>query len=59
MCSARKSLLSFENSALKDAKSVHDKLEKLYIDAMDFGKVEEIRKSVLKRIWESDWWPEN
>ena len=56
---ASKELMDEAFSTLKNAKKVHDELESIYIDAMDFGKVEEIRKSVLKRIWESDWWPEN
>ena len=55
---ASKELIEEAFSALRSAKEIHDELESIYIDAMDFGKVEEIRKSVQKRIWESDWWPE-
>ncbi len=55
---ASKELIEEAFSALRSAKEIHDELERIYIDAMDFGKVEEIRKSVQKRIWESDWWPE-
>ena len=45
-------------SALKSAKEIHDELESCYIEAMDFDKVEEIRKEIAKRIWESEWYPE-
>lgn len=55
---ASKELLDEAVSALKSAKEIHDELESIYINAMDFGKVEEIRKSIEKRIWESEWWPE-
>ncbi len=55
---ASKELIEEAFSTLKTAKSVHDELEKIYIEAMDFEKVEEIRKSISKRIWESEWYPE-
>ena len=45
-------------SALKSAKEIHDELESCYIEAMNFDKVEEIRKELSKRIWESEWYPE-
>ncbi len=54
---ASKELISEAFSALKSAKTVHDELEKIYIEAMDFDKVEEIRKDIAKRIWQSEWWP--
>lgn len=53
---AAKELLDEAVCALKIAKSVHDELEKCYIDAMDYEKISEIGKSLSKRIWESDWW---
>ena len=55
---ASKELIDEAFSALRSAKEIHDELESIYIDAMDFGKVEEIRKGIQKRIWASDWWPE-
>lgn len=54
---ASKELMDEAFSALKSAKNIHDDLEKIYIGAMNFEKVEEIRKSVADRIWQSDWWP--
>lgn len=54
---ASKELIEEAYSALKSAKEIHDELESCYIEAMDFDKVEEMRKSVFKRIWESEWWP--
>ncbi len=56
---ASQELLSEAVISLKDAKSNHDELEKLYIDAMDFEKTEKIRLEITKRIWESDWWPQD
>ncbi len=55
---ASKELADEAFAALKTAKSIHDELEKIYVEAMNFDKVEEIRKSVSERIWQSDWWPE-
>lgn len=55
---ASKELIDEAVSALKNAKEVHDELESIYIRAMDFSRVEEKRKEVSKRIWESEWWPE-
>lgn len=37
-------------SYLAEAKALHDELEKYYIEAMDFNKVEEIKESILKEI---------
>lgn len=37
-------------SHLAEAKALHDELEKYYIEAMDFNKVEEIKQSILKEI---------
>lgn len=53
---AAKELLDEAVCALKIAKSVHDDLEKCYIDAMDYGKISEIGKSLSERIWQSEWW---
>lgn len=53
---AAKELLDEAVCALKIAKSVHDDLEKCYIDAMDYGKISEIGKSLFERIWQSEWW---
>lgn len=53
---AAKELLEEAVCALKLAKSVHDDLEKCYIDAMDYRKISEIGKSLSERIWQSEWW---
>jgi hypothetical protein len=37
-------------SSLKQAKEVHDQLESFYIRAVDFGKVEQKRQLILKKI---------
>lgn len=55
---ASKELIEEAFAALKSAKEIHDELESCYIEAMDFDKVEEIRKEISKRIWESEWYPE-
>lgn len=55
---ASKELMEEAFSALKSAKEIHDELESCYIEAMNFDKVEEIRKDISKRIWESEWYPE-
>ena len=55
---ASKELIDEAFSALKTAKKIHDELEDIYISAMNFDKVEEIRKIVSERIWQSEWWPE-
>lgn len=55
---ASKELIEEAFAALKSAKEIHDELESCYIEAMDFDKVEEIRKEIAKRIWESEWYPE-
>lgn len=44
--------------SLSSAKEIHDELEKCYIDAMDYGKIEKIRENLTERIWQSDWWAE-
>lgn len=44
--------------ALENAKEIHDDLEACYIEAMDFDKVAQIKESLVKRIWESEWWSE-
>ncbi len=38
-------------SALKDAKAVHDNLEKLYVDAMDFDKLAEYSENLCCEIF--------
>lgn len=37
-------------SYLAQAKSLHDDLEKIYVDAMDFGVVEEIQQEIIAEI---------
>ena len=67
--SAHKSRLTFAKKAanellneaiisLKSAKTVHDELEKCYIGAMDFSKIDDIEKDLVERIWKSEWWSE-
>ncbi len=36
---------------LKNAKEIHDRLEKYYIDAMDFGKVKRLSGEIVKEIF--------
>ncbi|MBO7318883.1 MAG: hypothetical protein J6V06_02530 [Clostridia bacterium] len=38
-------------SALKDAKAIHDKLEKIYVDAMDFSALEKHCQSICNYIF--------
>lgn len=38
-------------SALKDAKKIHDRLERLYVDAMDFGKLAECSDNLCREIF--------
>ena len=38
-------------SALKDAKAVHDRLENIYINAMDFGKLREYTENLCAEIF--------
>ena len=67
--SAHKARLSFAKMAanelmneaicsLKIAKSIHDDLEKCYIDAMDFDKINDIAAELIEKIWKSEWWSE-
>ncbi len=55
---AAKELLNEAVCALKMAKDVHDELEAVYIEAMDFEKTEKITKALTERIRQSDWYPE-
>ncbi len=55
---ASNELLNEAISALKNAKSVHNDLEKCYVDAMDFEKIEKIAETLTDRIWKSEWWTE-
>ncbi len=55
---AANELLNEAVSALKNAKSVHDELEKCYVDAMDFEKISQITDTLTERIWQSEWWSE-
>ncbi len=45
-------LVSEAIEALITAKRTHDDLEKIYISAMDFGKVEEIKDCLIEKILE-------
>lgn len=67
--SAHKSRLTFAKKAanellneaiysLKSAKEIHDDLEKCYIEAMDYNKINFIAQSLTERIWKSEWWSE-
>ncbi len=44
--------------SLKSAKEIHDDLEKCYIDAMDYDKINAIANELTERIWKSEWWSE-
>ena len=55
---AAKELLNEAVCALKMAKDIHDDLEALYIEAMDFGKIAVIADGLTERIWQSEWWSE-
>jgi hypothetical protein len=55
---AAKELLYEAICALKMAKDIHDELEAVYIEAMDFGKTEQITKALTERIRQSDWYPD-
>ncbi len=48
--SAAEELLDEAVNSLKNAKAYHDKLEEFYINAVDFGKTEEIFKAVTEKI---------
>ncbi len=45
-------LISFAEEALKKAKALHDDLEALYIDAMDYKKLNEFTESFMKQLFE-------
>ena len=55
---AAKELLYEAICALKLAKEIHDELEAVYIEAMDFEKCEKITKALTERIRQSDWYPD-
>ena len=44
--------------ALKMAKDIHDDLEKCYVEAMDYEKINLIGTALIERIWQSEWWSE-
>ncbi len=44
--------------SLKSAKEVHDDLEKCYVDAMNYEKINLIANELIERIWKSEWWSE-
>ena len=44
-------LTAFCSEKLKNAKEIHDRLEKYYIDAMDFGKVKRLSGEIVKEIF--------
>lgn len=46
--------MAVATSYLSEAKALHDDLEKYYIDAMDFTKIEEIKQSILAIIEKSN-----
>lgn len=55
---ASKELMNEAVCALRMAKDEHDALEKCYIDAMDFAKLNKIADELIERIWQSEWWAE-
>ncbi len=55
---AAKELLDEAVCALKMAKDIHDELEAVYIEAMDFERVAEIGDSLIERVWKSEWYSE-
>ena len=55
---AANELLNEAIYALKMAKDIHDDLEAVYIEAMDFEKTDKITKALTERIRQSDWYPE-
>ena len=68
--SAHKSRISFAKKAanellheavcaLKMAKDIHDDLEKCYVEAMDYEKINCIATTLTERIWQSEWWSED
>lgn len=55
---AAKELMDEAVSALKEAKKIHDELEKFYIRAMNFEKLGSVSENLIKKIWASEWFPE-
>lgn len=55
---ASKELLHEAVCALKIAKDIHDELEECYVEAMDYSKIAAITDSLIKRIWQSEWYTE-
>lgn len=55
---ASKELMNEAVNSLYAAKEIHDKLEQLYVEEMDFEKTEKIRLATAERIWSADWWGE-
>ena len=55
---AARELLYESICALKMAKDIHDELEAIYIEAMDFEKIGQITKALTERIRQSDWYPD-
>ncbi len=55
---AANELLDEAVCALKMAKDIHDDLEEIYINAMDFKKTAAIADMLIERIWQSEWWTE-
>lgn len=55
---AAKELLDESVCALMMAKDIHDDLEALYIEAMNFDKVAVIADELIERIWQSEWYTE-
>ena len=50
-CKVRDELVKESIGRLKKAKEVHDKLEEIYIDAMDFERLNEFRESFIEEIF--------
>lgn len=48
--SLRKELTQAAVESLQEAKAVHDELEKLYISAMDFSKVEDLYREISEKL---------
>ncbi len=55
---ASKELMDEAVSALKQAKKIHDELENLYIEAMNFDMLNDIAENLKNRIWKSEWFTE-
>lgn len=43
--------------SLRAAKEIHDELEAVYGEAVDYSKTERVADELIKRIWESEWRP--